>query len=139
MKDYADFQRESARLNRTFWLLAIALDIAFVVGFAAVANAHMATDVQGYPLHWMYDPGCCRSAQEPGGDCAPIDSKYVKERPDGYHINLPKGSHPKLVNNGYAGIVPYGKERTSPEGNYHICLSADGGYRYCFYAGAKGF
>lgn len=119
---------------------AAALAIALMY-FAWVwpAMSHEATNVQGYPLGWDYDPGCCRSAQQPTGDCAPIASEYVTERPDGYHINIPVGGHPKLINKGYSGVVPYGQERRSPEGNYHICLTTDGSHRYCFYAGAKGF
>jgi hypothetical protein len=110
-----------------------------LVGGTKLVYPHEATNVQGYPLGWDYDPGCCRSAQQPTGDCAPIASEYVTERPDGYHINIPVGGHPKLITKGYSGIVPYGQERPSPEGNYHICLTTDGAHRFCFYAGSKGF
>lgn len=104
-----------------------------------VVYPHEAHTVQGYPLGWMYDPGCCRSAAEPGGDCAPIQDKYVEEKPDGYHVNLPVGAHPQLVTKGYSGVVPYNVVKRSPEGNFHICLSRDGGHRFCFYAGPRGF
>jgi hypothetical protein len=119
---------------------ACALAVA-LIWLASVwpALPHEATNVQGYPLGWDYDPGCCRSAQQPTGDCAPIASEYVTERPDGYHIDIPVGGHPKLITKGYSGIVPYGQERPSPEGNYHICLTTDGAHRFCFYAGSKGF
>lgn len=119
---------------------AVGLGIALLfLGWAHPALGHEAHTIQGYPLGWKYDPGCCRSAEEPGGDCAPIASEYVEERPDGYHINLPRGAHPKLLTKGYSGIVPYTSARRSPEGNYHICLSTDGANRFCFYAGARGF
>jgi hypothetical protein len=88
---------------------------------------------------WTYPPGCCRSAEEPGGDCAPISDEYVTERPDGYHIDLPKGAHPKLLSKGYSGIVPYSTSQVSPDSQSHICLSTDGGTRYCFFSAPKGF
>jgi hypothetical protein len=120
--------------------LAVGLAVGLVyVGWAYPALTHEATNVLGFPLGWKYEPGYCRSAAEPGGDCAPISSEYVTEGPDGWHIDLPKGAHPKLLTKGYSGVVPYGVEKASPEGNYHICLSTDGASRYCFYAGARGF
>jgi hypothetical protein len=118
--------------------IAIGLGIGLVcLAWLFPALAHQAHTIQGYPLGWDYDPGCCKSALQPTGDCAPISSQYVTEGPDGYHINLPKGAHPKLLTKGYSGVVPYGVERVSPEGNYHICLSTDGAHRFCFYAGEK--
>ena len=119
--------------------MALAVALVWLPIMTKAAYPHEATNVQGYPLGWDYDPGCCRSALQPTGDCAPIASKYVTELPDGYHINIPVGGHPKLLTKGYSGIVPYGQERRSPEGNYHICLTTDGAHRFCFYAGSKGF
>jgi len=82
-----------------------------------------------YPLY------CCNSAAtSPMGDCAPIDDQYVKEEPDGYHIDLPKGAHPKLLTKGYKAVIPYSDAKKQPIDNrYHICLSNDGGYRFCFF------
>jgi hypothetical protein len=117
---------------------AYGLVVYFTIGTGAVWP-HPATNTEGYPLGWDYPAGCCNSAAtSPNGDCAPISSAYVTEGPDGYVIDLPIGSHPKLKTKGYRGLVPYGKERASPEGNYHICLQTDGAYRYCFFAGARG-
>lgn len=114
--------------------------IGFVIGAAELAYPHPATNVAGFPLGWDYEPGCCKAAAtSPTGDCAPIDAKYVKEKPDGYHVDLPVGAHPKLVTKGYSSVIPYEVARNSPEGNYHICLSTDGAHRFCFYAGARGF
>jgi hypothetical protein len=125
-------------ISSTLAVTAILAGIV-LVGATRLVYPHEATNVLGFPLGWKYDAGCCRSAEEPGGDCAPIASQYVEERADGYHINLPVGAHPRLIKKGYSGVVPYGVERRSPEGNYHICLTTDGTHRFCFYAGARGF
>lgn len=143
MYEYEARYRADERLRRRLWILlwaaAISSYAAFTWAMVGPAWSHEAHTVDGYPLGWQYDAGCCRSAAEPGGDCAPIASQYVTEGPDGYHINLPVGAHPQLVSKGYSGVVPYSVARTSPEGNYHICLSRDGNYRFCFYAGPRGF
>lgn len=84
-----------------------------------------------------YPPNCCNSAAtSPTGDCAPIDDKYVKEEPDGYHINLPVGAHPKLKTKGYSEVIPYSDSKIIKkpiDNRYHICLSTDGGSRFCFF------
>lgn len=115
------------------WLLVFCLGAIFYLLWTTMAGAHQAPSGS-----WTYPPGCCRSAEEPGGDCAPIDDRYVTSRPDGYHINLPKGAHPKLVNKGYVGVVPYDKTLVSPDMQTHICLSMDGGTRYCFFKNPPG-
>ena len=115
------------------------LGLGLILYGALEARGHPATNTAGYPLGWDYSPACCQSAKTaPTGDCAPIDSKYVTEAPDGYHIDLPVGAHPKLKKKGYKGIVPYKDAKVSPEGNYHICLAIDGVHRFCFYAGDRG-
>jgi hypothetical protein len=79
-------------------------------------------------------PSCCNSAADsPTGDCAPIDDQYVHQGVDGYHISLPVGSHPKLIHKGYDGVVPYKDVKEPLDGRYHICLTTDGAYRYCFF------
>lgn len=104
------------------------------------AMAHEATNIDGYPLGWDYPARCCNSAKNsPTGDCAPISAMHVKEGPDGYAVNIPVGGHPKLKTRGYSSLIPYGQERVSPEGNYHICLTTDGTHRYCFFSGGRGF
>lgn len=82
---------------------------------------------------WTYPLGCCRSAEEPGGDCAPIDDRFVVFGDDGWHVNIPRGGHPQLLNKGYSGVVPFATTRPSPDGQTHICLSRDGASRYCFF------
>jgi hypothetical protein len=113
---------------------------AFLGAAAAVlfaieaARSHPVTDVAGKPTGDIYDPSCCRSAAtSPTGDCAPIDDQYVREGPDGYEINLPVGAHPKLKNKGYSGVVPYRQVKQPIDNRYHLCVSQDGGHRFCFY------
>lgn len=92
------------------------------------ASAHTAPSGISYP------PECCNSAMtSPTGDCAPIDDRYVTEQPDGYHINLPAGAHPRLKAHGYSGIVPYSDRRQPIDNSYHICLSNEGAHRFCFF------
>ncbi len=82
----------------------------------------------------MYPPECCNSAaMSPSGDCAPIDDKYVTEEPDGYHIDLPAGAHPRLKTHSYHEIIPYSAKRQPIDNSYHICLANEGAYRFCFF------
>lgn len=108
------------------------LGLMFLVCFAMAALAH---EIPGMHDHTTYPASCCQSAADsPTGDCAPIDDQYVTEEADGYHVNLPVGAHPKLINKGYVGVVPYKDAKKQPLDNrYHICLSTDGGHRFCFF------
>jgi hypothetical protein len=121
---------------RTIYLCLLAWFVFCAAVFILLppVRAHEATNVQGQPLGITYPSGCCNSAATAvNGDCAPIDEKYVTERPDGYHIDLPAGAHPQLKEYGYSGIVPY-KDVKQPVGNdYHICLAHNGSNRYCFF------
>lgn len=128
--------------TRTAVLVAgqVALSATLLLGAAMLlllptqAWPHQATNAQGQPLGITYPSGCCNSAAtSPTGDCAPIDDRYVKERADGYHIDLPIGAHPKLKTKGYSGIVPYSAAKQPISNDYHICLSTDGANRYCFF------
>ena len=98
-------------------------------------EAHPATTAAGKPIGINYPTSCCKSAAtSPTGDCAPIDDRYVTERSDGYHVDIPVGGHPKLKTKGYSSIIPYAKANKQPLSNdYHICLSTDGNYRFCFF------
>lgn len=121
---------DTSRVDR--WLIRClwAIVVIVVAGFLwseAYAHINVNTGI-------VYPSGCCHSAAtNPNGDCAPISSRYVTAGPDGYHIDLPVGSHPKLKTKGYRGIVPYGQEKQPLDHEYHICLSTDGGNRYCFF------
>jgi hypothetical protein len=119
-------------------LVAAAVCIGTVFGVLALAErafSHPATNAQGEQLGINYPSGCCSSAAtNPYGDCAPIDDRYVSERSDGYHIDLPIGAHPKLKTKGYRGVIPYSEAKKQPLSNdYHICLATDGSHRYCFF------
>lgn len=97
------------------------------------AMAHIA------PSGMVYPGECCNSAAtSPNGDCAPIDVKYVTERLDGYHVNLPVGAHPQLKTQGYSGVVPYSSARWSEDGQPHICLGYNGVNRFCFFMPPRG-
>lgn len=116
----------------------------FAIGLSALAvglllapdaDAHPATTVQGEQLGINYPQSCCSSAAtSPTGDCAPIEDRYVSERSDGYHVDIPIGGHPKLKTKSYSAIIPYPQAKKQPLSNdYHICLSTDGAYRFCFF------
>jgi hypothetical protein len=122
-------------MNRDPLGVIIALLASFLVILLVFwAGGAFAHHVPGTDI--VYPPACCNSAAtSPTGDCAPIDDKYVKEEPDGYHINLPAGAHPKLKTRGYSEIIPYSdvKRRQPIDMRYHICLADEGAYRYCFF------
>lgn len=118
-------------------IVAIMAAIGLFCLFAALGTgawSHEATNTAGQPLGISYPSSCCNSAAEsPTGDCAPISDAYVTEEPDGYHINIPVGGHPKLITKGYIGIVPYKGVKHPISNDYHICLSTDGAARFCFF------
>jgi len=118
----------------TIALIVFLISAAGVVYYTTPARAHEARNTAGQPLDIMYPASCCNSAAtHPTGDCAPIDDRYVTERADGYHVNIPVGGHPKLKTKGYVGVVPYDGVKKPLSNDYHICLSEDGGTRFCFF------
>lgn len=105
---------------------AIVAVSALVVG--TKVRAHVADSGMVYPT-W-----CCNSAAtSPTGDCAPIASKFVTERADGYHVNIPAGGHPQLKTRSYSSIIPYDNAKKSEDGQPHICLAFEGTSRFCFF------
>ena len=116
------------------WAIYIAA-LAFALGLMVViAKAHEAVSLEGKPLGFNWPSECCG-----GRDCAFIPASSVKETPDGYRVTLRAGQHPMLFTKGYADTVPYSRAKTSPTGDYAICLSAEGMNRFCFFAGGRGF
>jgi len=112
--------------------MAVAVIAVSSLVAVTMAKAHTAQSGMEYP------PQCCHSAAtHKNGDCAPIDARYVTEAADGYHVELPVGTHPQLKTQGYSGVVPYQSARDSEDGAYHICLARDGHSRFCFFAGAR--
>lgn len=115
-------------------VLMAVFGLLFLGAALVTARAHPASTVAGQPLDIVYPGSCCNSAAtSPTGDCAPIDDRYVTERADGYHINIPIGGHPKLKTKGYVGIVPYADVKKPISNDYHICLATDGAFRFCFF------
>lgn len=95
------------------------------------ARAHSA------PTGWEYPTSCCWGpAAGRTGDCDEIPDESVVEGPNGFELSLAPGDHPK-VRTPLSLAVPYGKERLSPDGKYHLCLAPDMSAR-CFFSGAHG-
>lgn len=113
----------------------LAIAILMAAGSAIIAaTANMARSHEAPSGQWDYPSGCCFSAAtNPNGDCAPISERFIKARPDGYHLDLPIGAHPKLKTKGYKGIVPYSQAKPSGDLEFHLCVALDGAYRYCFF------
>lgn len=102
-----------------------------VIGAIAVAIITASTMVAVTTrarAHDWYPQICCS-----GRDCAPVDEKFISEKADGYHVNLPAGSHPMLKKQGYSAIIPYTSAKDSPDGRPHICLAYEGTSRFCFF------
>lgn len=132
-EDPSNNQMEDLPILRR-WAIVLAIAGACFVLLLGIAMAHEARTVAGQPLDVFYPPNCCNSAAtSPTGDCAPISDEYVTERADGYHINIPIGGHPKLKTKGYIGIVPYTGVKPPISNDYHICLSENGAFRFCFF------
>lgn len=124
-------------------LISLRGSIAVALGIGALAVSIYATAALAHTTATgiAYPPSCCNSAAtHPNGDCAPISSANVVARPDGYHVTLKPGQHPKLLTKGYSAIIPYKLARALPvdDGQFHICLSTDGQVRYCFFAPGQG-
>lgn len=121
-----------------FGMSAVARVIVAAVMFVAAAITSAFSHEA--PTGWSYPLSCCWSpsnapAGRPG-DCAEIASSTVVEAPDGYRITLNRGDHP-VVNSTVTVTIPYGQEKMSPDGAYHLCLS-DAMTPRCFFAGARG-
>ncbi len=122
---------DNSRMKIAVILMAVCGLIFLAV---ALAQAHEAVSLEGKPLGFNWPPECCG-----GQDCAFIPASSVKETPDGYRVTLRAGQHPMLFTKGYTDTVPYSRAKTSPTGDYAICLSAEGMNRFCFFAGGRGF
>lgn len=105
--------------------------VAVTVGCLITVSTLVAITTRARAHDW-YAPECCS-----GKDCAPIAAKFVTEEADGYHVRLPPGSHPMLRTKGYDGVIPYSSVKDSQDGAFHICLSDEGVYRFCFFAGPR--
>lgn len=73
--------------------------------------------------HDFYSAQCCRSAEEHGGDCAPVPDGAVKFTASGW-LYQPTGD-----------VVPFAKALLSPDGRFHVCLPhSTGAHVRCLYS-----
>jgi hypothetical protein len=75
------------------------------------------------PSGWTYPLECCSNQ-----DCKPIPSRLVFESKEGFDIAPSEGG----------GFVPRGKERVSPDGEYHLCRSQYSGTILCLFVPSRG-
>lgn len=105
----------------------ISLQASCAVGFA---TATMALGILGLtvleawphkaPTGWAFDSRCCGN-----GDCYPVQTDAISERPDGYHIQST------------GEVIPYQSYKVlpSPDGLAYRCSTAGkpNGITYCIY------
>jgi hypothetical protein len=75
---------------------------------------------QRLKAHSWYPSECCSDR-----DCAPVLANTIREAPEGFYV-LPQGD-----------FVERGKEKYSPDGEYHVCRYPSGGL-ICLFVPAKG-
>jgi hypothetical protein len=85
-----------------------------LIGLHGRAYPHQA------PTGWTFNSRCCGN-----GDCYPVETDAIRERPDGYHI-LSTGE-----------VIPYQSTKvlSSPDGHSYRCSTAGSvqGVTYCIY------
>lgn len=98
----------------------IRLLAAVLLMSAMPAGAHDAPPSAKFPSGWAFEPRCCGN-----GDCYPVQTDAITERPDGYHI-LSTGE-----------VIPYQSYKVlpSPDGLSYRCSTAGSvmGVTYCIY------
>lgn len=123
---------------------------ASIVSFAVIsAGLFTQSDAHQSRSAWPYPPWCC-NGQDFGGDCEAIPKSQVRKGAGGFSVILHPGDH-RLVTRNQLFLIPYGDEKPSGDGDFHICLQptddpneADGigrGGRYhmnCFFAPPDG-
>jgi hypothetical protein len=97
----------SRGLIATAILVALALACLTVIALLLPVPAN---------AHSWYPTSCCS-----GIDCEPIDSDFVVERWDGWHIDYCSVTRPGLC---ISGFVKRGTEKVSQDGGYHACFNA---------------
>lgn len=125
---YASLMLRSAAL--TFLSIGLGGGLAYLA--VGPAMPHDALPTAAKPLGWSYPVSCCS-----GYDCGEIPASAVSEGPDGYRVHLEPGDH-QFVTEAITFLIPYGIVKDSPDGAYHICISAQMKL-LCFFAGSKGF
>lgn len=95
------------------------LAAAFLLSVAQV-SAHDAPPSAAFPAGWTFDTRCCGN-----GDCYPVETDAIRERPDGYHIQST------------GEVIPYQSTKVlpSPDGLAYRCSTAGSvqGITYCIY------
>lgn len=106
---------------RLFWLSLLLI----VAAGSEPLRAHQA------PSGWTYEYACCGN-----WDCGALKPEQVVLGPKGFVITIPPGTHPQVPADAGTIVVtvPYGGERKSPDGLFHICLASDGQRVLCLYA-----
>lgn len=132
------YRKRRDLISAALWWSALIYLVAFcwIVGaFLYHALAHEARPTAAQPLGWRYPWACCS-----GQDCKDISDKAVQEGPDGYTITIAAGTHP-IVKETTVFKVPYGdpKIKDSPDGLFHLCVSAVSGNVLCFYVPPRGY
>ena len=102
----------------------------------SLALSTAAADAHHSPTGMKYDPWCCNGDGE-HGDCAPIPSRDVSIRKNGYEIVLNPGDHPG-VHSTHIFIESFKSARISTDGQYHACLFPTENQLRCFYAPPQG-
>ena len=106
--------------------------LAFAFLYVAAVAFMLSRPAAGHdaPAGWSYDLACCS-----GVDCAPIDSDRVKITPDGYVVEVGPGDHP-LITIPSTYVFPFDDTRVrfSPDGTYHLCVSAITQTGLCLYS-----
>lgn len=77
--------------------------------------------IQPAQAHSFYDAACCSDK-----DCAPVHFSTIQEKPEGFYV-LPQGD-----------FIERGKERFSPDGDWHVCRSETSGRLLCIYVPGRG-
>jgi hypothetical protein len=97
---------------------------ASALAFIAVLATGKAWGHQA-PTGWTFDSRCCGN-----GDCYPVQTDAITERPDGYHIQST------------GEVIPYQSTKVlpSPDGHSYRCSTAGSvqGVTYCIYVNKGG-
>lgn len=94
-----------------------AIILFFFLALMARSYSHEA------PSGWAYPLECCSNQ-----DCKQIESRLVFESQEGFDIAPSEGG----------GFVARGKERVSPDGEYHLCRSQYSGAILCLFVPSRG-
>lgn len=133
-EDWHDFHDANQRFRERRVWRAIIWGTA-IAGSAMLAAALFGVgDAQAHkaPSGWKYPAACCSNR-----DCGEIPATAVKEGPHGFEVTILPGQHDMVKEKPVRFLIPYGKEKPSPDGLNHICLSP-ALKMLCFFTGSRG-